>query len=81
MKIWQTMGTLLIAALFVGCPASTGDIHTVTFDSNSGSAVASQQVTEGTHATEPEAPTRRGYAFDGWYSDIGPVQYLDLWER
>ena len=71
MKIWKTMITLLIAALLVGCPASTGnDTHTVTFDSNSGSAVTSQQVAQGASVTEPEAPTRSGHAFDGWYSDI-----------
>ena len=72
MKIWKTMIMLLIAALLVGCPASTGnDTHTVTFNSNSGSAVASQQVAEGSSVTEPTAPTRSGYAFGGWYTDSG----------
>ena len=42
---------------------------TVTFNSNGGSAVASQTVTYNTAATEPPAPTRSGYTFDGWYSD------------
>ena len=45
--------------------------HTVTFNSNGGSAVTSQQVAEGTYAAQPAAPTRSGYAFDGWYSDSG----------
>lgn len=38
----------------------------VTFDSNSGSAVASQTVKEGATATKPTDPTRSGYTFNGW---------------
>lgn len=40
--------------------------YTVTFDSNGGSAVASQTVVEGNKATQPAAPTREGYTFNGW---------------
>ena len=43
--------------------------YTVTFDSNGGSAVASQTVAAGQTATEPEAPTRSGYRFVAWYSN------------
>ena len=50
--------------------------HTVTFDSNSGSAVASRQVAEGDHAPEPTAPTKSEYAFYGWYSDSS---LSDVW--
>jgi len=41
---------------------------TVTFNSNGGSTIPSQDVGEGGTASEPE-PVRDGYAFDGWYSD------------
>ena len=40
---------------------------TVTFDSAGGSEVAPQEVTDGGKATEPNAPTRTGYTFLGWY--------------
>ncbi|MBR4521303.1 MAG: InlB B-repeat-containing protein, partial [Paludibacteraceae bacterium] len=40
--------------------------YTVTFNSNDGSAVASQSVFEGTTATEPSAPTKAGYEFVKW---------------
>ncbi|MCW2795212.1 InlB B-repeat-containing protein, partial [Nocardioides sp.] len=40
----------------------------VTFNSNGGSAVTSQTVTEGNPATAPTGPTRSGYTFDGWYT-------------
>ena len=45
--------------------------HTVTFETNSGSAITSLQVAEGTYAAEPADPTRSGYVFRGWYSDSG----------
>ncbi len=46
--------------------------HTVTFNSNGGSAVTPQTVNDGALATEPTPePTKSGYLFGGWYSDIG----------
>ena len=41
--------------------------HTVTFDTDGGSEVERQTVAYGETATAPEAPTRSGYTFDGWY--------------
>ncbi|RYQ12463.1 InlB B-repeat-containing protein [Bifidobacterium pseudolongum] len=46
----------------------TIDKHTVKFDSNGGSAVASATVDYGKPVAQPAAPTRTGYAFDGWYT-------------
>jgi len=43
-----------------------GEKHTITFDSNGGSTVASQQVTDGGTATQPENPVKAGYSFTGW---------------
>jgi uncharacterized repeat protein (TIGR02543 family) len=43
--------------------------YTVSFNSNGGSAVTSQSVTENTIATAPTAPTKTGYTFAGWYSN------------
>ena len=44
-------------------------VHTVTFDSDGGSSVASQSVRNGNTATKPEPdPTRDGYEFDGWFN-------------
>lgn len=40
--------------------------YTVTFNSNGGSAVNSQTVTEGDKASKPSNPTRSGYTFAGW---------------
>ena len=41
---------------------------TVTFDSQGGSDVASRNVDVNTPVAEPDAPTRSGYSFRGWYT-------------
>lgn len=67
---------------FTSLTAVTGDItvyakwsahpvYTVAFDSTGGSAVGSQMVVEGEAVSEPSAPTRGGYLFEGWYADAG----------
>ena len=43
--------------------------HSVTFESNGGTTVASETVAHGVAVTEPAAPTKTGYNFAGWYSD------------
>jgi uncharacterized repeat protein (TIGR02543 family) len=49
----------------------TINTYTVTFDSQGGSAVASQTVEHGGKVTEPTAPTKEGYTFGGWYKESG----------
>lgn len=47
----------------------TVNVYTVEFETGSGSTVPSQTVESGKTATEPAAPTLKGYTFDGWYLD------------
>lgn len=47
----------------------TPKTFTVTFDAQSGSAVAAQSVTGGGMVTKPADPTREGYTFGGWYKE------------
>ena len=54
-------------------PAPT--TYTVSFDAVGGSPVASQVVAAGRAATEPTAPVREGYAFDGWFADGAVAPY------
>ena len=55
-----------------GTPAYTDNSgHTVSFDSNGGSSVASVNVKEGSTLTAPANPTRYGFNFMGWYCDPG----------
>ena len=42
--------------------------HTVTFDSDGGSAVTEQTIENGKTATKPNDPTKAGHTFIGWYN-------------
>jgi len=44
-------------------------IRTLTFVTNGGSKIASQQIPELSVISQPNDPTRAGYTFVGWYSD------------
>lgn len=59
---------------------STPDLQvfTVTFESNGGSNVPSQKVTYGTCAMEPAVPTRAGYVFSGWYTQLSASNPFDF---
>ena len=49
--------------------------YTVTFQSNGGSEVESQQVEEDRSANEPPVPIREGYRFTGWYLNGEPYNF------
>jgi uncharacterized repeat protein (TIGR02543 family) len=53
----------------------TIDYYTVTFDSNGGSPVDSQEVACGNKATRPEDPVREGYTFVNWYFEENSTLY------
>ena len=74
------MATTLCSALFITSLAAcaTSDdtqkdpdvtYYTVSFESNGGSAVQSQEVAEGDYATRPEDPTKDGSVFGNWFAD------------
>ena len=60
-----------MATLFVSCTEEppAPELFTVTFDSNGGSAVASQQVERGKCAQQPKDPVKDGYEFVNWNLD------------
>ena len=43
--------------------------HTVTFNTNGGSAIAAVDVVEGQPVAKPQNPTKNGKIFDGWFED------------
>jgi uncharacterized repeat protein (TIGR02543 family) len=49
--------------------AKWNPVFVVTFDSQNGSAVASQIVSPGNTITAPADPTKAGFLFGGWYKD------------
>jgi uncharacterized repeat protein (TIGR02543 family) len=50
-------------------PAILATYYDVTFESDGGSAVASQRVEEGRYAARPDDPVKAGFGFNNWYSD------------
>ena len=78
----------LVVSVFAGCGGGSSQTvqhpptptqYTVTFNSNSGSAVASRQVQKGGALSAPNPPpTREGYNFDGWYSDSSLTKKVDF---
>ena len=58
--------------------ATTSANKTVTFNSNGGSAVATQTVAHGSKATKPADPTKDGYTFEGWYSNSACTTAYDF---
>lgn len=62
---------LLAASVFTLAACKSKETYTVTFNSNGGSVVNSTlNVPHNTVISEPPAPTREGYTFKGWFSDI-----------
>ena len=55
-----------VTATYKDIPVTT---FTVTFETNGGTAVAAQTVTDGSKAVKPADPTKDGFTFDGWYQD------------
>ena len=54
----------------LGKAIGTPVVYTITFNSNDGTSVESQNVNAGEKLNEPTpAPTREGFTFDGWYED------------
>jgi len=51
---------------------------TITFDSCGGTDVAAINQMYGESLEEPEAPTREGYQFTGWYTDSGCYELWDM---
>lgn len=49
-------------------------VYQVIFNSNGGTAVATQEVEEGKTAFRPNNPSRDGHTFIGWYTDNGTFQ-------
>ncbi|WP_408891966.1 InlB B-repeat-containing protein [Paenibacillus taichungensis] len=52
--------------------------HEVTFNTNGGSTLSSEMVNYNTKVTEPSAPTKQGYTFDGWYKEAALTNRWDF---
>ena len=64
--------------LYAKWVSNSATIFTVTFNSQSGSAVSSQQVEQGGNAAQPGNPVREGLTFGGWFKDQACTQAWDF---
>lgn len=69
-------GIALILVLILYGVANNG--YTVTFNSKGGTDVPAQELMYGDYVAEPEAPTREGYVFAGWYQDENCMYVWDF---
>lgn len=51
---------------------------TLTFDTQGGNALSAQNANYGAHFTQPTAPTRAGFQFQGWYTDSATTTPFDF---
>ena len=52
--------------------------HTVSYDSNGGTAYEDSSALDGYAAPYPGEPTKEGYTFDGWFTDSGCTVLYDF---
>ncbi|WP_159721871.1 InlB B-repeat-containing protein [Enterococcus sp. CSURQ0835] len=52
--------------------------ETITFDSNGGSSITPLTVRKGERLQKPTDPTKKGYTFDGWYTDAALTKAYDF---
>jgi len=63
--VWNIDSATTLYAYWDSNPSAT---YTVSFDSQGGSAVSSQDIAYGGYATKPNPPTKGSFFFDGWYT-------------
>ena len=69
-KFMHFSGLLALSAAFLAsCGQQEAAKYTVRFETNGGSAVASQHIEHGKKASKPSDPVKSGYTFDGWFAD------------
>ena len=73
---YDAKGTMCTRINGVGLPEPT--YHNVSFNSNGGSDVDSQQVLDQETVPESSAPTREGYTFEEWFVDRAFTQSFDF---
>ena len=52
--------------------------YTVTFDTQGGNSIGSVRVTRNNTVTKPAEPTKEGYTFEGWFTDIDCTEAYDF---
>lgn len=78
-KILLSVLIIAFSLLVVACNNDGNDpvdptdptMYTVSFETNGGTQISSVEVEDGKTVSAPQAPTKEGYTFGGWYQDSG----------
>ena len=77
-RITRILGIIAISAVivigFIACPVNP-TTYTVTFDSDGGSTVQEQKVTEGNKVNKPGDPSKDGFTFVYWFNTANDIEW------
>ncbi|HBD94704.1 MAG: hypothetical protein A2015_07115 [Spirochaetes bacterium GWF1_31_7] len=74
-----TASTVVTGSITVYAKWTAVPVFTVSFNTDSGSAVDSQSIAENGKASRPVTdPTKTGYTFNNWYADVGKTIVYDF---
>lgn len=77
-EVVHTNGTLTIKKKSSGGGSIGVSKYTVKFETNGGSKVENKTVNRNAVLEAPEAPTKDGFKFDGWFTDKGLTKAYDF---
>lgn len=75
--IEEVTGAKTYTAVYKAVPI-TAPVHTIKFDSNGAGDIADASVTDTEKLAKPETPTRSGYIFKGWFTNVELTDEYDF---
>ena len=78
--VFESVNGDIVYTVTVKIPEKPLQSYTITYETNGGSSIASSNVVERSALTPPQAPTKEGYTFAGWFHDEALTESVD-WNR
>ena len=73
------LGVLIICSIIaIGIVISKNSTLDIVFNTDGGTSISKQTVKKGEKISEPTAPEKEGYVFDGWYQDLSDEKSFDF---
>lgn len=80
------IAVIALTAVFASCgkgeqtePTGSSEYHTITFNTNGGSAISDMEVRHGTMASAPKDPTLENYVFCRWQTTEGRAFFFEYY--
>ena len=78
--VFESVNGDIVYTVTVKIPEKPLKSYTITYETNGGSSIASSSIVERSALTPPQAPTKEGYTFAGWFYDEVLTEAVD-WNR